>query len=77
MLEGASPAILADKIFLTKALINFTHSKTGKELIVRLTEHYEGDRLLGEGTFDLRPIKERYLEQSQRFFSLQNVVLYG
>jgi hypothetical protein len=75
MLEGASPAILIDKIYLTKALINFTQEFQGKKLVIKLTEHYNEDHLLGVGTYDLEPIRKRYLEKTQRFNSQQEVSL--
>jgi hypothetical protein len=36
MHEGASPAILAEKIFLTKALINFSQQFDRNQLTVKL-----------------------------------------
>jgi hypothetical protein len=75
MHEGASPAILAEKIFLTKALINFSQQFDRNLLTVKLIEHYEEDRLLGVGIYDLQEVKSKYLEKAQRFHSMQNVLL--
>jgi len=75
MMEGASPAILADKIFLTKALINFSQAVKDKEVIIKMTEYFESEKLVGVGTFDPQNIKRKFLEESQRFFSLQTAII--
>jgi hypothetical protein len=61
MQEGSAPAILAEKVFLTKAAINFSQRIDGRHIVLKLTEYYVGERLLGSGMFDLQPVRQKYL----------------
>jgi hypothetical protein len=70
MIEGASPAILLDKIFLTKAILTFNQRYSAGDLTIKLTEHYDSDKLIGVGSFSLKAIQKKFVENTQRFFSL-------
>lgn len=39
MMQGANPAILIDKIFLSRSIIIFNQRFATKELIIKLTEY--------------------------------------
>ncbi len=54
MMEGINPAILADKIFLKNAVINFHHSPDHPVVAIRLWFHFKGtDEILGDSTLSL------------------------
>jgi hypothetical protein len=40
MMEGSSPAILSDKIFLSKAVVNFNQRFDGNDILIKLVEYY-------------------------------------
>ncbi len=56
-------------------MINFSQKMENWDLVVKLSEHIDSDRALGMGTFDLRPIKIKYMEHSQRFYSMLEIDL--
>lgn len=52
-MQGANPAILIDKIFLSHSIIIFNQPYAARELIIKLTEYDTSEKLLGVGTFHL------------------------
>jgi hypothetical protein len=41
MVKGVNPVVLADKIFLGNALINFEQPPSNHEVTLKLSYHYE------------------------------------
>lgn len=75
MVEGINPVILADKIFLNSAVLNFQNSVTQPLLKVKLKSHYGmNDVTIGEAELNLQRINENYFQFTQRFNSLQSVI---
>lgn len=61
-MEGINPAILADKIFLKNAVINFNHSPDHPVVTIRLWFHFKGtDEILGDSTLSLQKLNKEFL----------------
>jgi hypothetical protein len=76
MVEGINPVVLADKIFISNAIINFSHAVNSPILKVRLNSHFRNDDIiLGEAELNLQKINDNYFQFTQRFNSLQFITL--
>lgn len=76
MYEGITPVLLADKIFLSQAHVNFSHEPKSPELSIVVREHYsQKDRDFGKAALKLDHIIYNYVHLRQRFFSLQEATL--
>jgi len=75
MVEGINPVILADKIFLNNAVLNFSHLVSKPALTVRLRSHHGMNEFtVGQADLNLQRINDNYFQFSQRFNSLQSII---
>lgn len=74
MVQGINPVILADKIFLNSAVLNFQQPVAQPLLKVRLKSHYSmNETTIGQADLNLQRINDNYFQFTQRFNSLQSI----
>ena len=61
MLEGLNPVVLANKVFLRNACLNFDHNPKKPQLKMHLWYHYRGeDHVLARAELDLTEINKNF-----------------
>ena len=75
MSEGLNPTILADKIFLPNACLNFNNVTTQPQLNLHLWyRHKADDSVLAQADFDLSHFNKRFRQKSEKQFVRQNLL---
>ena len=67
MTEGLNPTILANKVFLPNACINFNQETSKPQINLHLWNRYKAEnKVLAQADFDLSDFNKRFREKGEK-----------